>query len=470
MPPETVVAKAVANQTLDTGAPWLLLPVETKAREFHAKLLLAAMAVERGYRVVLGEQNAMVRQIADLPRGLYVDKSVAKTKTKHFQRLCRQGNKVAAWCEEGLVYRDRDAYLRQRIDLASLAEAERFFCWGAVQQRDVASKAEKVLAAADKLVATGNPRFDLLRPAYRDLFADEAQALRDRHGDFILINTNFARYNHFYGEDYLLQSQRQRGTVDGAEDEAFLLAWRDFLGQMYHGFAAMLEPLSKAFPGHQIILRPHPSENHQRWMCECAELDNVSVEFSGNVVPWLLAAQVLVHNSCTTGLEGYLLDCPVIAYQPVHSAVYDSYLPNVVSHAVSETAPLIAAVGAALAGQTLDGGAEGRAAASEYYAALDGAEAGERVLDAIAGLDLSLPQPSGPGHALGRLSGYLTIPARDLARRVLRPRIADYARQKFPGLDLDEMRRELARLSAVSGRFSGIRVAPLAHQCYGLAA
>jgi len=452
----------VANES-----PWLLLPVETKAREFHAKLLLAALAVERGYRVVLGEQNAMVRQIAHLPRGLYVDKSIAKTKTKHFQRLRQQGNKVAAWCEEGLVYRDRDAYLRQRIDLASLAEAERFFCWGAVQRADIAAKAGKDEA---KLVATGNPRFDLLRPDYRGLFADEAQALRDRHGDFILINTNFARYNHFYGEDYLLQSQRQRGTVAGAEDEAFLLAWRDFLGRMYHGFAAMLEPLSKAFPQHRIILRPHPSENHQRWMGECDGLDNVSVEFSGNVVPWLLAAQVLVHNSCTTGLEGYLLDCPVIAYQPVQSAVYDSYLPNVVSHAVRETAPLIEGVRAALAGQVMDGGAAGRAAAAEYYAALDGAEAGERVLDAIDGLDLTLPQPSGPGHALGRLSGYLTIPARDLARRVLRPQIADYAQQKFPGLDLDEMRRELARLSAASGRFAGIHVAPLAHQCYGLAA
>jgi hypothetical protein len=118
----------------------------------------------------------------------------------------------------------------------------------------------------------------------------------------------------------------------------------------------------------------------------------------------------------------------------------------------------------------MDGGTAGRAAAGEYYAALDGAEAGARVLDAIDGLDLSLPQPSGPGHAVSRMSGYLTIPARDLARRVLRPRIADYALQKFPGLDLDEMRRELARLSAVSGRYSGIHVAPLAHQCYGLTA
>ena len=84
MPPETA---AMVVRTVNDRTPWLLLPVETKAREFHAKLLLAAVAVERGYQVVLGEQNAMVRQMAHLPRGLYVDKSIAATKTRHFQRL-----------------------------------------------------------------------------------------------------------------------------------------------------------------------------------------------------------------------------------------------------------------------------------------------------------------------------------------------------------------------------------------------
>ncbi len=464
MPPETA---AMVVRTVNDRTPWLLLPVETKAREFHAKLLLAAVAVERGYQVVLGEQNAMVRQMAHLPRGLYVDKSIAATKTRHFQRLRRQGNKVAAWCEEGLVYRDRDAYLRQRISLESLAEAECFFCWGEVQRADVA---DKVKGAEDKLVATGNPRFDLLRPGYRDLFADEAAALRRRHGDFILINTNFARYNHFYGEDFLLQANRQRGTVEGAEEEAFLLAWRDFLGEMYHGFAAMLEPLAKAFPEHQIILRPHPSENHQRWMGECENLDNVTVEFSGNVVPWLLAARVLIHNSCTTGLEAFLLDRPVVSYHPVRSDIYDSHLPNAVSRQVTEMAALIVAVRGALAGESINGGGEGRAEAARYYAALDGAAAAERVMDVVDQLDLSLSQPVGAINQLHRWSGHLTLPARDLARRVLRPRIADYAGQKFPGLGLREMRCELQRLTAASGRFAGIRVTPLAHQCYGLGA
>lgn len=466
-----------------SGAPWLLLPVETKAREFHAKLLLGALAVERGYSVVLGEQNAMVRQLAHLPRGLYIDKSVAATKTSHFQRLRQRGNKVAAWCEEGLVYRDREAYLQQRVAPAALAQVERFFCWGDVQQEDIAGRVDGLNGGrngglsdglgdklSDKLVATGNPRFDLLRTGYRELFTMETQALGKQYGDFILINTNFARYNHFHGEDNLLAVQRQRGIVETGAEEDFLLAWRDFLGQMYHAFAAMLEPLSRAFPDHQIILRPHPSENHERWRDECSGLDNVRVVFEGNVVPWLQAARVLIHNSCTTGLEARLMDRPVIAYRPVRSDVYDSHLPNIVSRQVDDIGALIQTVDEALAGADVNGGAAGEAAAAQYYAAMDGASASERVLDVIDQMDLNLAQPSGRGHRLGLASGYIRIPARNLARRILRPGASAYGRQKFPGLDRDEIQRELIKLGAASGRFAGVRVSPLAHQCYSLAA
>jgi hypothetical protein len=294
--------------------------------------------------------------------------------------------------------------------------------------------------------------------------------LRQRHGDFILINTNFARYNHFYGEGNLLRAQHERGNVQTPEQEAFLVAWRDFLGQLYHAFAAMLEPLSRAFPRHRIILRPHPSENHQRWERECEGLDNVSVEYSGNVVPWLLAAGVLIHNSCTTGLEAYLMDRPVISYQPVRSEIYDSELPNSVSHQVDELAQLIQSVRDALAGARIDGGTGGRATTGRYYAALDGPPASERILDAVDDLDLYLPQQSGMGHEAGRLSGYIHLPARKLARRILRPKMAAYVRQKFPGLGLAELRRELARLHAVSGRFGGVEVEPLAYECYRLSA
>ena len=112
--------------------PWLLLPIETKHREFYGKVLLSLVAAEKGFDVLLGEQNAMLAQLDNIPKGIYLDKSVGRTKTRYFEKLSRRGSKIVAWCEEGLVYRDRDAYLHERVSNDSLAMTERFFAWGDV--------------------------------------------------------------------------------------------------------------------------------------------------------------------------------------------------------------------------------------------------------------------------------------------------------------------------------------------------
>ena len=175
-----------------TIRPWLLLPVEVKVREFHAKVLQAAVAAERGFDVVLGEQNALQRGLPHLPRGLAVDKSVDRSKVPIFRRARALGDRVAAWCEEGLVYRDRDTYLHERVHRESLEQVDRFFAWGDVQQADIL---RKVPGAAAKIRVTGHPRFDLLRRDLRAVWDGEVADIRRRYGKYILVATNFSRFN-----------------------------------------------------------------------------------------------------------------------------------------------------------------------------------------------------------------------------------------------------------------------------------
>ena len=80
--------------------PFILLPIETKAREFHAKLLLICFAAENDFNIILGDQNEMNRNMKCLPRGIFIDKSIAITKIKSFQKKKKVGNCVVAWCEE----------------------------------------------------------------------------------------------------------------------------------------------------------------------------------------------------------------------------------------------------------------------------------------------------------------------------------------------------------------------------------
>ena len=441
-----------------TDRPWVLLPIETKAREFHAKILQSAVLTERGFDVVLGEQNAMIRQMPWLPRGVYIDKSVARTKILPFQRLKAAGNMVAAWCEEGLVYLDRDTYLHERVSPDSLAQVDIFFAWGHVQAGDVG---DHVPAAKGKIQISGNPRFDLLRPELRGIFHEGAQALRQKYGRYILIATNFGLYNHFMGYDFHLAALKKRGIITTPEQLAFFNKWRDYLGNMYREFASVLPNLARAFPDHKIIVRPHPSEDHEVWRREVSGVRNVLVAFEGSVIPWITGSEALIHNNCTTGVEACLLGKPVIAYRPATDDVLDSHLPNALSLQAFEPDELVAAVA-----QGLEAGApvSTEAEAADYIAAQSGPFAAERVADGLEALNLPSASPHPALGARVRIAG--NNAAAKLAPLVRRLRLGAkaqaYADQKFPGISLPEVQSALVQLSQVSGRFADVRVEPMA--------
>ena len=58
----------------------LYIGVETKAREFDAKLLLACAAAEAGFDTVLGQQKIFVKHLAAMPRGIWLNKSISPSK------------------------------------------------------------------------------------------------------------------------------------------------------------------------------------------------------------------------------------------------------------------------------------------------------------------------------------------------------------------------------------------------------
>jgi len=438
--------------------PWLILPVEIKARELDAKTYLACVAAEAGFRVLLGDQNALLRRLARLPRGFYLDKSIAPLKVPGFQRLKKLGFRVGAWCEEGLVYRNRDAYLHERVAPQAFDKVEAFFAWGGVDAADIRDVVHDV---PPRIFETGNPRLDLLRPGLREFYRSEAEALRARFGDFILINTNFGRYNHYFGRDKVLDILKTRGLIRHAKDETFFRGWIDFLGEVFHSFEDMLPRLARAFPDRSIVLRPHPSENHDTWRKIAAGIPNVQVIYEGGVAPWLMASAFSIHNGCTTGIEGALLDRPVIAYRKARSKIYDSFLPQRVSSNVDSFEELAEVGDSVFAGNyrpPLKDDAV-RADVARYIASLEGPSATERILSHIS----ALPDiPLGKGALTARLLDRGEQTLRTVARTVLAPvrSTGGYAKQKFPGLQPREIETLVERYRGLTGRFGRVTVRP----------
>lgn len=306
--------------------PLLIIPIETKVREFDAKLLLAIVALRQGFDVVIGALWELKFHTDLLDRGIFLDKSIAKTKQQWFRCCRRQGHRVAALDEEGLVYFDAETYRQLRIFPKSMEAADLFFAWGKDQAEVTAPAIGRL---SERVRITGNPRFDLLRPALRRLYEEDVVRLRKQYGRIIQINTSFSFANSANDPKALLRTFSQYPIAE--ERPGFFEGWMAVQQKVLESFREMLPRIRKRFPEHTIIIRPHPSEGLELWQELANTLDKTTVIREGNVVPWILASDVLVHWNCTTAIEALLLGKPAIAYRKEQSDSYEQPLPNACS-------------------------------------------------------------------------------------------------------------------------------------------
>jgi len=441
----------------------VIIPIETKVREFHSKLLLSCVLAENGVRVILGGSQQIRGGLPVWPTGLFLDKSVSPSRARLFGEYKQWGHKIAAWCEEGLTIVDPNEYLPRKIDAQAMRQVEQFYAWGPYQAGLVKGKCSE---SVEKIVLAGNPRIDLLRKPFRAIFDEDVKKLNDRCGRYILINTNFSLCNHQKGEGAFMRLQKDAGKLKTPEDEAFARQWVAHKTAIFEAFKAFIPKLCTQLSEMNVIIRPHPSENHGTWAKLAEPFKNCQVVHEGTVVPWIIGSDVLIHNGCTTGIEAYLLDKPVLAYQPVTNSVYDAELPNGVSEQIYSESDLLRRAGEIVQNrESPRHSAEQEAFIAQYISQTAGELASDFIAREIGDI---LSRPFGRDAIESTLA---------LMRRVLwrirHPRgpVAPdtvYHRQKFPGLSKMEVEQAINLFTKCSGRFAGVHVRELGSDCFML--
>jgi hypothetical protein len=231
---------------------------------------------------------------------------------------------------------------------------------------------------------------------------------------------------------------------------------------IYDHFRELMPQLAAWFPNHRIVLRPHPSENHDVWRHILADCPQVDVVHEGNVVPWLMAARVLLHNGCTTAVEASVLDTPAVSYMPVTSPTYDYHLPNGLSHCARTPDQVRDLIRAVLAGEL---GMVAPAVRDQLFdrhlAATRGPLACDRVLDVLFASGYAERSPARPAAGVW-LKAWLTGNGRTLVKRINSLRAnhrngAAYHAHRFPGVSVAELNARIERFGAQLGRFGGVR-------------
>jgi len=276
---------------------------ENANRELVGKLLLSAYALVKNYHIVIGEKNELRSIIKYLPAGIIIEKAMRKGSNKRFKIWKKLGHKIYSLDEEALMYHDNKIYLKQNIDDDIGLFLNLFFLWSDKHKRMI--KGNNIVK---KSMIVGNPRIDILKKPWRQIYDYSAQKIYDEYGEFIFISSRFGSVNRNNPFNKLQNSKSMITTKKYFNESTTLL----------NHFYKLPLAIRKKFPKIKIIIRTHPSESDIEWKKIAKQVKNCEVIFKGSAIPWILAAKKVIHNRDTIGLESWILNKKTICFDPLH--------------------------------------------------------------------------------------------------------------------------------------------------------
>jgi hypothetical protein len=313
----------------------------------------------------------------------------------------------------------------------------------------------------------------MLRPEIRPFYRKDVEKLQARYGDFILINTNFNHVNAFGPDMNLFKPTNNSGrkakfgrAARGMSRE-YAEGLRDHKQSVFTDFQHIIPRLEEAFREYTIVVRPHPTENHEVYRKIAGRCQRVHVTNEGNVVPWLMATKAVIHNGCTTGVEAYVTGTPAVSYRASIDETYDNgfyRLPNLMSHQCFNFEQLRDMLQKILKGEMkVADGDERRRLIDFHLAGKKGPLACERMADVLDKISANMPDDSSGSKHTQR---WLVTSGLHLAKHIKsklpgshnRP---EFQRHRFPGIFREDLNAKLNQFHKLLNSNRELRVEQL---------
>lgn len=449
----------------------LLIPVENQVRELDPKLLLACVAAERGFSSVIGSRREMEFNIDAFPRSIYLSKSMTIRSLLFFRVAKRFDIEIVTWDEEALVHLPSETYFSRRLDSRAITYVSHLFAWG--ENNAELWRQYPHLPDGVPIHVVGNPRSDMLRPELQPFYQKEVKEFRARYGDFILVNTNFNHVNAFGPDMNLFKPTENSGqkakfgrAARGMSRE-YAEGLRDHKQAVFQDFQRIIPQLEKAFPENAIVIRPHPTENHEVYRKIADGCQRVHVTNEGNVVPWLMATKAVIHNGCTTGVEAYVTGTPAISYRASIDETYDNgfyRLPNLMSHQCFNFEQLRDLLQKILKGEVgVADGDERRRLVDFHLAGKTGPLACDRMMDVLENISVNTPAEKSFSK---RTQRWLVTRGLHLAKNIKsklpgshnRP---EFQRHRYPGISAETLYEKVLQFQQLLGNKRQLKVEPV---------
>lgn len=292
----------------------VLMPVETISRELDYKISIAHKIASKDIACIVAQHNYINEILRFFDGGVYFGKNVfpdlVPSTTKFYDDLKRNNFSLAYFHEEGGVFfggeTEWESRLSSQIDSTLLNSDDSILCWGNFQYNFYNKRKLR-----NDVFNVGVPRFELQNGS--DLKDITVNFNPVKYNDFILINTNFAVFNHMMGQTYELKyfSTREFKKEDHLNE---VLLWYSEVFETMGTFLKMIIKLVKDNSEELFVIRPHPTESTEIYDFLSSQFDNLIVSKEFSATNWISNCKLMIQNNCTTSIEAYFLDKPIINY------------------------------------------------------------------------------------------------------------------------------------------------------------
>tara|TARA_B110000977_G_scaffold682_1_gene982 strand:+ start:32994 stop:34394 length:1401 start_codon:yes stop_codon:yes gene_type:complete len=288
----------------------LYIPVEHKARELKSKIMLVLSAIEQNIRCYIGNKEDIERLIKNKSKknGIFFFKG---GETRSY--ILNIKNKVDYFVildeEAGPTDISNYKEQRQRIhkDIEDLVD--RYYSIGPENYK----VAKKVYREID-VKMTGWPRIDLFRLDKK--LDNNCVKLKKKFGKFVLFISDFGETTK---KKIAISLKSYKEYLDNSTNHSVAhkkKLLKSFLREKkstYNEFKknkTFLKKIDKIKNMPNVIIRPHPYDDHQGWNDFKKQLKNIKIIYEGEISDWIKSSTWVIHRGCSTALKSRLLDIP----------------------------------------------------------------------------------------------------------------------------------------------------------------
>jgi surface carbohydrate biosynthesis protein len=285
----------------------LYLHIEIYNREFQSKLLIAMESASKGMQVYVGRLKEYLLRDFFVP-GIVHFKSITPSDRKLKElKFFKKNNFIITSLDEEVGLTEKNSkYIKARYSNKSLELTDRVFTWGKFDYDNLSTKFKK---HKKKLVKSGNPRIDFWRKDFEFFFKKK----KLRYKDYILFSLN---YKHRSNKELKKYSDwlKEMGYMDRGYTINEVKKNNKYDTRISKKIFKLITTLSGQ-TNLTIIVRPHPIDELKNYKF-LNKYKNIKIIKEGSISEWIYNAKIVVHSSCTGGLEASVRGRPTVSYLP----------------------------------------------------------------------------------------------------------------------------------------------------------